>query len=106
MKLALVVLVAGCSFARTSNPQSPPQPPNCSTSKTPLYVDTAIAAVALVGGIVLAIDSGINESRETVSGSIAVGLVLGSVAFGGSFHIGENRVKRCRAAHQVTTAPY
>ena len=93
------MLVSGCSFVLTRNPNPPPAAPNCPSSPLGPIADTAVAVVAAIGIVYFA-----TSDDDNANVGIAVETAL-TVGFGSSAYIGYRRVGRCRDAKALAPAP-
>lgn len=104
MTASVAVLASGCSLVATKGAPSyamGPTPPDCTTSKLPVYADGAISAGAVATSLFLGLAAlGNSERRETL-GYATLYTFLGSIPFAVSGIIGGVRVRSCRKAHET-----
>lgn len=111
LKLSASVAVAallaqGCSLVTTHGPPAtldPRRPPDCTTSKAPVYVDGAIAGAAvgaavLLGIVALAKQASLDDGETNDYAYATLYTFLGGFGFSISGVVGGVKVRSCRRA--------
>lgn len=102
MTASVALLASGCSLVATKGAPSyatGPTPPDCTTSKLPVYADGAISAGAVGTSLFLGLAALGNSSRRETLGYATLFTFLGSIPFAVSGIVGGVRVRSCRKAH-------
>jgi hypothetical protein len=92
MRVALALVLTGCSFFSTEGPRPPPGPTECNLEMKPVVTDVAAVAGALLA-------AGVASVEHAQRGDVIVPIGLAGV-FAASSAYGVVQVRRCRAEHE------
>jgi hypothetical protein len=108
MVAAVLALVAsGCSLVATTGAPDQiagPRPPDCTTSKVPVYVDSAIGVGAVGTSLFIGLAALASSGRRETLGYATLFTFLTSIPFTVSGIIGGARVRSCRKARDAWRA--